>query len=292
MKRIFRLLLPLLLLLAGSDAPQAQTKTASNKSLLWSISGKHMKKPSYLFGTIHIICPQDYIWTQKMKESLKKSQEVCFEMDMDDPSVLMKVATGLMDNSGKTLEDYFTPEQYKLVTAYVRDSLGMNISLFRNMKPAALESMITGKNVACENPVSYEDKIMEQAKADKKEILGLEQPEEQIELFDNLPADSVVKEIMEVINGKSSDNDDYKKLVNAYKKQDLPALYELMRFSGESPIDLAGFLDDRNQRWIERMVEKMDQKSVFFAVGAGHLWGENGVINLLRKEGYTVIPVK
>lgn len=292
MKRVFRLLLPLLLFLAGSDAPKAQQKTASNKSLLWRISGKHMKTPSYLFGTIHIICPKDYIWTSRMKESLKKSEEVCFEMDMDDPSVLMKVATGLMDNSGKTLEDYFTPEQYKQVEAYVRDSLGMNISLFRNMKPAALESMITGKNVACENPISYEDKIMEQAKADKKEILGLEQPEEQIELFDNLPTDSVVKEVMEIINGKSNDDDEYKKLVNAYKRQDLPELYNLMRSSGESPIDLAGFLDDRNQRWIERMVEKMDQKSVFFAVGAGHLWGENGVINLLRKEGYKVEPLK
>ncbi|OJW84043.1 MAG: hypothetical protein BGO69_09265 [Bacteroidetes bacterium 46-16] len=264
----------------------------SGKSLLWRISGKDMKRPSYLFGTIHLICPADYIWTDKMKESLHKSQEVCFEMDMDDPGVLMKVATGLMDNSGKRLEDYFSPEQYKQVATYMHDSIGMNISLFDNLKPAALQSMLTTKTAACANPVSYEDKIMEQAKKDKKEILGLEQPEEQIELFDNLPPDSIVKQVMETVTGKDNDKEEYQKLVNAYKQQDLPALYELMNSSGESPIDLAGFLDDRNKRWIDRMVDKMDQKSVFFAVGAGHLWGENGVINLLKKEGYRVEPVR
>lgn len=292
MKRFSRLFGIILLACITPFITKAQQKSQSNKSLLWRISGKDMKKSSYLFGTIHLICPSDYVWTPKMKESLKKSQQVCFEMDMDDPAVMMKVATGLMDNSGKTLEDYFTPEQYKIVEAYVRDSMGMNISLFHNMKPAALQSMFTSKSAACENPISYEEKIMDQAKKDKKEIIGLEQPEEQIELFDNLPADSVVKDIMESISGKNNDDDEYKKLVNAYKKQDLPALYKLLNSSGESSIDLAGFLDDRNKRWIERMEDKMDQKSIFFAVGAGHLWGENGVINLLRKEGYTVVPIK
>ena len=292
MNRIFRLFCVAVLAILTPFISKAQQKTQNNKSLLWRISGKDMKTSSYLFGTIHLICPADYVWTDKMKESYKKSKEVCFEMDMDDPAVLMKVATGLMDNTGKTLEDYFTPKQYKLVEAYVRDTLGMNIVQFRNMKPAALQSMFTAGSSACPNPVSYEEKIMEQAKKDNKEILGLEQPEEQIELFDNLPTDTVVKEIMDVVTGTEKDDGEYQKLVNAYKQQDLPALYKLINSSGESPIDLAGFLDDRNKKWIERMVDKMDQKSIFFAVGAGHLWGENGVINLLRKEGYKVVPVR
>lgn len=292
MKRTLRLLCLALLAFLSAFTGRAQQKVQTGKSLLWRISGKDMKKPSFLFGTIHLICPSDYFWTDKMKQSLKQSREVCFEMDMDDPAVLMKVATGLMDNSGKTLEDYFTPAQYKLVEAYVRDSLGMNISLFRNMKLAALQSVMTSKTAVCENPVSYEDKIMTQAKKDHKEILGLEQPEEQIELFDNLPADSIVKDIMATVEGTGDDKGEYEKLVSAYKNQDLPALYALMSNSGESPIDLAGFLDDRNKRWIERMVDKMDQGAIFFAVGAGHLWGENGVINLLRKEGYKVEPLK
>ena len=62
-------------------------------------------------------------------------------MDMDDPSVMMQIAMGMIDNSGRTLKDYFTPEEYALVESFVNDSLGMNIAMFQQMKPAALQSL-------------------------------------------------------------------------------------------------------------------------------------------------------
>src|ERR1017187_5099181 len=107
----------------------AQQKTGDGKSLLWSIYGKQLAKPSYLFGTIHMICIQDYVWTNQMKESLDKCDKVCFEMDMDDPAVMMQVAGGLVDFNGKKLKDYFTAEQYKLLSSYIKDSLRLDISL-------------------------------------------------------------------------------------------------------------------------------------------------------------------
>jgi uncharacterized protein YbaP (TraB family) len=64
-----------------------------------------------------------------------------------------------------------------------------------------------------------------------------------------------------------------------------------MQESAKKDIDLAGFIDVRNEKWISRMGEKMDQQSVFFAVGAGHLWGEYGLIKLLRAAGYKVEPI-
>src|ERR1043165_5626955 len=118
-----------------------------DKSRLWKISGKNLNKPSYLFGTIHMICPDDYIWTDKMQKSLAKVDEVCFEMDMDDPSVMMTVAMGMIDQTGKTLEEYFTPADYKKIGDYVRDSLGMNITMFQNMKPSALPTIFAGKSI-------------------------------------------------------------------------------------------------------------------------------------------------
>lgn len=264
----------------------------NNKSLLWSISGKDMKKPSYLFGTIHLICPEDYIWTDAMKRSLAKSDEVCFEMDMDDPNIMMQIAMGMIDNSGKTLKDYFTVEEYSKLEKYVRDSLGMNIELFQQMKPVALQTIFTTQSSECSNPISYENNIMETAQKEKKEITGLETVSEQLDLFDNLPVDSVIKEIVGLLNGNSTDKSDYKKLISAYKNQDLPALNKYIKESGASDKDLGGFLDVRNEKWIPRMIEKMDRSSIFFAVGAGHLYGENGLISLLRKAGYSVTVVK
>lgn len=263
-----------------------------NKSLLWRISSKDMKKPSYLFGTIHLICPEDYVWTEKMKQSFISADEVCFELDLDDPNMMVQVATGMINTNGKTLKEYFSEADYQKLSQYVSDSLKMSISLFQQMKPVALQTLFTTQNTSCQNPVSYESNLVEEAKAQKKEIVGLESVSEQLDLFDNLPVDSVIKEIMNTVNGLQTDNTDFAKLINAYKKQDLPALYKLIKESSEMDKDLDGFLDVRNEKWIPRMIEKMDNKSMFFAVGAGHLYGDNGLIDLMRKAGYTVTPIK
>lgn len=267
-------------------------KHYNNNSLLWEISGKDMKRPSYLFGTIHLVCKQDYIWTPIMQKALKSSKEVCFEMNMGDPSLMMKIAMGMIDNSGKTLKDYFNKNDYNLIEKFVKDSLGMSLDMFQQMKPAVLLSLFTTNIVSCKNPVSYETNILDAAQKLKLQTSGLEEPEEQISLFNSLQTDSIVKELLEMINNFSAERKDYSKMIAEYRHQNLPQLYKIIEETKQEGGDTKTFLDDRNKKWIERMEEKMDQQSVFFAVGAGHLWGENGLINLLRIEGYTVAPLK
>jgi uncharacterized protein YbaP (TraB family) len=261
-------------------------------SLLWRISSKEMKKPSYLFGTIHMICEADYLWTPCMKKSLGDCEEVCFEMDLDKPSLMMEVAAGMIDNSGKQLPDYFSDEDYKKIERFLADSFNMNISMFRQMKPSALEAIFATKLLSCPLPSSYENNILEEAKKQKKNISGLEEASEQLALFDSIPADSVTKDLVKMINNYSAEKAAYNKMLLAYKQQDLPLLYDMIQKSKELGDNTGAFLDERNEKWIERMVEKMDQNSVFFAVGAGHLWGDKGLITLLRNANYTVEPVR
>ena len=292
MMRPFSAILLLLLIVTGKSGIATAQAASGDKSLLWQVSGKGLDKPSYIFGTIHIICSSDYIWTSKMQQAFQKAQEICFEMDMDDPAVMMTIAMGLMDNSGKTLEDYFKPEDYKKLSNYIRDTLGMSISMLESMKPTILPIIFTGKSSHCKTTVSYEEKLMDAARKAKKNIVGMEKPEEQIELFNKLPTDSVIKEVMDMVNGIDQEDTTYNKMINAYKTQDLPALDDLINRSKELDDNMTAFVDERNIKWIPRMVDMMDQKSMFFAVGAGHLWGENGIINLLRKEGYAVKPLR
>ncbi len=268
-------------------------ETNNNKSLLWKITGKGLSKPSYLFGTIHQICKDDYLWTDIMSASFEKCEKVCFEMDMDDPALMTQVALGLMDKSGKTLKDYFTPEQYKHLKEYMKDSLGMEIGMYAQMKPVALQSIISMQDISCKNTISYEETLMGTAQKDNKEILGLEEAKEQLDVLETIPVDTVIKGLLEIINNSSHKDDAmFNKLVSAYKQQDLPALYKLITESKELGDGMDAFLDTRNKKWIPRMTEKMNKNSVFFAVGAGHLWGDNGVIHLLRKDGYVVEPVR
>jgi len=282
----------LLAILPGVALYAQGTEAVSNKSLLWQISGNNLTKPSYLFGTMHLVCSGDYVWTDKMKECLDKSDKVCFEMNLNDPKVIMQAAEGFMDKGGKKLQEYFTPGQYKILKDYFKDSLRLDIALFGQMKPMALESMLMMFDAQCANPISYEDSIMKTALDEKKEILGLEEAKEQLDVLDSIPIDTVISELMDEIQNKHKNDSEYLQLTTAYKQQDLPALYALVVNSKDlGDDDMGVFLDDRNKKWIARIEDKIKGQSVFFAVGAGHLLGDNGVINLLRKERYTVEPL-
>ncbi len=261
-------------------------------SLLWRVSGKEMKKPSYLFGTIHLICPADYVWTKTMEKALQSTDEVCLEMDMDDPNLMMTIAKGMIDLSGKTLKDYFTEEQYNKLARYLAETQSLDIAMFSQMKPAALQLFIVSKVAECDSPLAYETVIMETAQKRGVEITGLEEPEEQLALLEMMPTDSIAYDLIKSIEQESDDSLMYAQMVAAYKQQDLQALHDFIAHNTTPGDNMADFLDVRNERWIGRIIERMDQRSVFFAVGAGHLPGPNGVINLLRKEGYTVEAVK
>lgn len=290
MKRSVRLLCCCLALLY--TLPLCAQADAQNRSLLWRISGNGLAKPSYLFGTIHLICPADYLWTPAMQRSLQQSERVCFEMDMDAPGLQMEVAMGMMNTNGQTLKDFFADSQYHIVEQFVKDSLQMDIALFQPFSPMALQSIFAIKTVQCAEPASYESNIMDLAQKQDKEIIGLESVGEQLDLFHNLPTDTVVQNLVYMASHYAEERAKYQQLIGYYKRQNLPALHGIIQRSGAIDADISAFVDDRNKKWITRMTDEMEQSSIFFAVGAGHLLGENGIINLLRQQGYTVTAVK
>lgn len=279
--------------LAGLIASAASLNAqAQDNSLLWQITGNNLSKPSFLFGTIHLICPDDYIWTEKMKSSLDRAEKVCFELDLSDPDVNMQIVAGMTDNTNKKLPDYFSTEQYKLLSRFVKDSLNMDIALFEKMKPIMLEIFISATKINCTNPISYEDSIMKVAEAEGKKIMGLEVPKEQITDLEHIPVETVIKYLLEDIQTATKIDTEYRQLVNAYKQQDLPGLYSLITNSSDLENEKGPLLYDRNRKWTARIMDKMEVASVFFAVGAGHLYGPLGVIELLRKKGYKIEPIK
>ena len=289
-KKIPQLLVGLAVFLSGFTL-FPKTTNAQN-SLLWQITGKDLDRPSYLFGTIHLICPTDFLWTSAMKTSLDATDKLCLEMDMDDPNLMMTASAGLIDKTGKKLSSYFTATEYDKLKKFMKDSMDMDIQYLEMMKPIALQTLMSTRGATlCDKPISYEEQMMKTVKASKKEIIGLETVEEQLSVLETLPADSVIKEVMEMVNNKNSNRKEYAQMVNAYKKQDITTLHKMITDSPDLGESTATLLDNRNKLWIRKMPGLMRQSSVFFAVGAGHLSGHNGVIALLRAQGYTVNPI-
>ncbi len=267
---------------------------SQERSLLWEISGNGLKKPSYLFGTIHLICRPDYVWSEKMTKAFDGTEKVCLEMDLDDMNVMMEVSSGLMDKTGKKLSSYFSKSDYARLKAYMKDSVGMDLTMFEMMKPVALQTMMVTKSTSCDDAASYEDSLMKIAKTQGKELLGLESAKDQLDALESIPVDTVIAGIMEVVDGKDNGEGEaeYSKLVAAYRAQDIALMQKLIVESEGLGGKAKTLVDDRNKKWIPLIGEMMKNNSVFFAVGAGHLAGKNGVISLLRASGYTVKAVK
>jgi uncharacterized protein len=305
-KRLATLFSTLLVLIGFTG--QAQTKETPSVSnpqnaLLWEITGKGLTKPSYLYGTIHLIPKADFFLTDATKKALNESQKVMFEInmkDMQNPMMLLGLMSKAMMPRGQKLRDLISAEDYTLVKARF-EKLGLPLPMLESIKPMFLSAMVDGGD----NPMdttgksattAYEFEIMRIAEKDKKEMGGLETMEFQMGIFDSIPlkaqADMLVKSIKSVNDG----NSEFKTMVEMYKSQDIEAMAGSMKSDSSNENDLSKYesilLTSRNKNWIPMIAKNSASKSTFYAVGAGHLGGEMGVVNLLKKEGFTLKPLK
>ena len=269
----------------------AHLTQAQQNALLWKVSGNGLTKPSYVYGTIHVICPKDYFMTDSTKAAFQKAEQVYMELDMDDPSMMANMTKTMLLTNGKTMKDYLKPEDYLLLSDYFKQKMGMSLDQMAGMKPFTLMSMLYMTLLSCQ-PQSYELIFTQMATNAKKELLGLETVEFQMGVFDQIPYEKQAELLADMVRKKEDSSKEFGDMVALYKKQDLAGLLKLM---DNSEWDFNGYEDillaNRNASWIPLMENAMQEKATFFAVGAGHLGGSKGVLELLAKKGYTVTAV-
>jgi uncharacterized protein YbaP (TraB family) len=272
-----------------STAPKDSFPPVEN-ALLWQVSGNGLTSPSYIYGTIHMICKEDFMFSSTLKEKFAASKSLYLEIDMDDPSMMMKMAM-LSIMKDHTLKDIMNASDYNELSAYVKDSLGMPMIMFNRLKPMTLMSLLYTKVLSCPSE-SYEQRLMEMSKQQKKEINGLEKIEDQMAVFDKIPDSVEAQMILEMIRKMPEQRVQFAEMVTSYKSENLSKLGEEINNSEEWKGYEDIMLVNRNQQWIPVMSAAMKTGSQLFAVGAGHLPGKDGVITLLRKAGYKVEPIK
>lgn len=269
------------------------TATYKGKTLLWEISGNGLQQPSYVFGTMHILCADDAKLSTNLKRVIEECKEIYFEIDMDNMAELMGAMKYLRMNDGIKISDLLTPSEYERVQDYFEKNRAMlPFSMMNRFKPYFVSSLIGEKMMSCEKKNGMEELIMRESKQYKKEIRGLETTEFQASIFDSIPYNKQAKDLLAYIDSIDNYRDVTMEMVKVYREQDLEQMDTLMKRSDpgmESYMDL--LLYDRNRRWVTQMPEVMKQGSVLFAVGAGHLPGDQGVLSLLQRKGFTVKPV-
>jgi len=262
------------------------------KSLLWEISGNGLTESSYLFGTIHIIPKEDFFFTPSMEKAFNSAEKLIMEVDMDiSLSAQLKLMQKMMLPEGESLSAYMTNREYVKLTGYLKDTLGisrMSLMAIDKLKPIFSYSVILEEKI--KKAEVFEMHFMKRAKKRKMQLIGLETLEEQVGIIDNIPLEEQVSMLLQITESEDI-MQEYQEMVSTYKKQDINKLVEFSKEDRELEKYTDELLVNRNQKWIAKLATEMANSACFIAVGSGHLAGKNGLIYLLRNEGFELRPV-
>ena len=278
----------------------------ANAQLLWKISGNGQEKPSYILGTHHLVPLSIKDSIAGLPQAIDGTAQVYGEVVMSEamsPEFMQTMQQSMMIAGDTTLQALFTPEQYEVVGKVVKENMMADIAMLAKLKPAAITQQLTVilcmKHLGGFNPQEQLDTyFQQQAIQNGKKVGGLETLQSQINvLFNSQTLQRQANLLYCLVSDIDKAMDQTKRLNEAYKAQKLDDMLKLMEErDGNScdplPGEMEALLDNRNKAWIEKMPAIMKHALTLFVVGAGHLPGNNGVLNLLKQAGYSVEPMK
>lgn len=301
MRKLLFFLFPALVAASCGTAQKAtysaEQLTPTDNALLWKISGNGLSKPSYLYGTIHLIPKADLEFSDPFMAALDKSKRVTFEIDMREMTSLgtqFSLITKSFMRDGKTLRDLLSPEDYDFVKSKMAEK-GLATGMLERLKPMFLSMMLANEEQSMQNSrmTSVEMELYKMVRKRKLQSGGLETAAYQISVFDSIPYDAQARMLVETLRSGESGSGDYDEMIRLYREQNISQMQSMVVEEGQSMAKFEELLlTRRNQNWIPVMARMMKESPTLFAVGAGHLGGPQGVIALLRKEGYWVEAVK
>ena len=287
MKRILAIIA---LLLLGVQAANAQ--------LLWKISGRGIEKPSYILGTHHAV---PYTFCDTIPGLMKAFGEVghvvgefdMLKMDAMTPQQMQQMQKMMMMPADTTMASLFSDTQRDTLDAYLKNTLGANLQMLSSMKPMTIMVTVQQKMLMELIPdiasLTGIDKYMQTLAAEKgKQVGGLETMEYQLGLLYGSSLQDQADALMDMVR-RSNSKELLQELTAAYKTQNLDTLWKIFQ-DQMTQLEYDALVKTRNLNWLEEMKVLLPTQSTLYVVGAGHLPGDAGMINLLLEAGYKVKP--
>lgn len=294
----------MLLLLMAAITMQAQ--------LLWKISGNGLQKPSYIIGTYHLANVSFTDSIKGLKAAMDATEQVYGEIVMADiasPENIQKMQAAMMLPDGQTLDKLFTTDEMTRINALVKSVLGVDMTnpmvaqQLGKLTPYALQVqlgvLIYLKKHPGFNPnEGFDSYFQKEAAAKGKGVGGLETFDFQINtLYKSTTMERQKQLLLCLADNLEFNEEQTENIVKAFFTQDLDGIEKAMdaklnNTCDGTPEEKETLIYSRNDNWMKQMPEIMKQKATLFAVGAGHLPGERGLLAQLKKAGYTVEGIK
>lgn len=274
--------------------------TGIEAQLLWKISGDGLQKPSFVLGTHHA-APLSILDSIKgLQAAMGGCRQIIGEMDMADMNVIQaKLTQYIIAPADSTLDALYQPDDYRIIGDAVHRYCGIDVSMVRTIKPAALsatiEVMVAAKSIAgFRQDEQLDSTIQGRARAMGLTVKGFETPEFQFDLLFNGSLKEQAADLLKMVKDSAKFERYFMKIYDLYMAQDIYGMERLMEDPelGSSEAELAKLVYDRNARWAAQLRTEMATLPTLVVVGAGHLPGKKGLLSLLQAMGYTVEPVR
>lgn len=279
---------------ATAKAPPNQTVTATS---VWKITTD--TNTVYLAGTIHALRDSDYPLPAAFELAFNDSEHIVFESDLSlaaDPAFAGQMMQKGIFTDGTQLSSLIDKKAYDQAIALTSEMM-LPAQMVNSMEPWLVGlltqiQMIQKIGFKVELGVDYH--LHARATAEGKSIGVLEEAMAPIDALDQMPIPLQVKFLQSGLIDQATVKALMEEMVTAWRTGDATKIDALMKQEMGGIEDLmTALLDDRNRNWMPSIQALLtSDKNSMVAVGAGHLAGENSVIDLLEKAGYTVTQVK
>lgn len=277
--------------------------TAAHSQLLWKVTYNNSGKTSYIFGTHHF-APLSLLDSIKgLDAALQNADKVYGELDMQaamDPSALMGMQQMMMAPADSTIDKVLTTKQLADLNMawakYGTDQIPLNALYV--LKPAGLSTQLAALMSAKVLPdinvgQGIDNELQVRARKAGKQVAGLETMEFQTNMLLGDPISKQAEDLVETIEDIDAEAGKLVRLTNAYLAQNYKDIETICAESVlKNPESAEKMIISRNNNWMKQLEPEMKNTNLLVVVGAGHLVGDKGILNQLKKAGYTVTPVK
>lgn len=271
--------------------------SAKAQSVYWEVESPSGKK-SHLLGTYHILGSGFLDANPEMNDAFQNADAVIVETVLDS-SKLMQIAMAAMDPTS-SLKAMTNEEEYALLKRIMEPLLGIPIENADQLLPMSLSAAYSVQLAArslpqdLQYPGSPIDMYMGwKAEKEGQKVLPLEAIEKQMEiLYKTQSPEEQMRDLMELLSDTAKTREMTLELLEYYQKGDLESMYDLSQDFDQTMGSMEDWLDKRNLAWMPQILPYLEEGNTFMAVGALHLPGENGLLDLLKAEGYKLRPIQ
>ena len=285
------LLLALLLHACASSPQRLDRQVAVDKHCLWRVSSGNGE--AYLLGSIHLLKPEHYPLADEIENAFARADALIFEMDLDTaetPEAQQVMLAAGMYKDGRTLKSVLDEGTHTRLAAKLTE-LGMDTAQLQMLKPWTVMLMIAViemQRLGFQPELGVDRHFYDRAKAEGKDIIGLETFEEQIRLFDVLTERQQDALILQMLDDMEVFDEECDRILAAWSRGDVEQIEAtLLKSFDVYPDIFDSFISERNKKWIGRIDDLLgEDKTYLVVVGAGHLVGDVGLVRLLDQKGF------